>query len=211
MTPLLDPVPAVLLGVVETLGYRRAGEWELDLDARAAAETPLAELVEQFLDAFPYARVAKFDRYDGERRHEWSADDGTPLHEVLAADGIGFEARLDLALFWQADQTGEVRESAVPGAAGLLFERQVPGVTLTVWPNLFTNRLALPQRREGDYQVAHYDARLVEWPEAAARNRDRLEASLKAWERVSGGEIVTWSSDRIEPVDRYGFPATAHE
>ena len=54
---------------------------------------------------------------------------------------------------------------------------------------------------------------------AAAENRRRLERSLRQWERLTGGEIITWSTDRlhvftgekiIDGVWRYGIDERAY-
>ena len=207
MTPAFDPIPPLLQGLAETIDAKHpAGEWVLEIDTRAAAERPLVELAEQFLDAFPYARFAKLERYDEQGGVEWSAADGGSLLDMLEPDGYGFEATLDLALFWQAD--GELRESVLPRAAELLFERQVPLVTLTIWPNLFTDTVQLPQREPGEFPTPRYETLSAEWPIAAARNRERLEQSLREWERLSEGQIVSWSSPRIPEVAKYGFGAS---
>jgi hypothetical protein len=81
----------------------------------------------------------------------------------------------------------------LPRGAELLFERQVPLVTLTIWPNLFTDTVRLPQREAGDVPTPRYTPLSAEWPVAAARNRERLATSLASWEQLSGGKLVSWS------------------
>ncbi|RKQ92730.1 hypothetical protein C8N24_2583 [Solirubrobacter pauli] len=204
-------MPAVLHGLVETMANRRpTGEWHLQLDGRAATGAPLIEIVETFLDAFPYAGFSKIELYPGEEADEraWSVADGPDALEVFAANGYGFDATLDLTLFWQPDDE-EPREATLPESAELLFTRDVPTVTLTLWPNLFTDALRLPERVPAATPTPRYVSELVVWPAAAARNRARLEASLRRWERASGGTIEHWIADRVEPIGRYGFPASA--
>ena len=203
-------VPPVLSGLVETIQIgRRTGEWQLKLDERVTADAPLLEIVEPFLAAFPYARFSKIEYYPGEDadEQEWSAADGTPALELFDASGYGFDAELDLALFWE--DGSEPRETVIPGGAQLFFTREVPSVTLTIWPNLFTDTVRLPTREPSDLATPQYTSELVAWPTAAARNRERLEASLRDWEHRSGGEIELWGTDRVEQVTRYGIPASA--
>lgn len=203
-------VPPVLSGLVETIQIgRRTGEWQLKLDERVTAQAPLLEIVEPFLAAFPYARFSKIEYYPGEDadEQEWSAADGTPALELFGASGYGFDAKLDLSLFWGAGD--ELGEAVIPDGAELFFTREVPSVTFTIWPNLFTDTVRLPTREPSDLATPQYTSALVVWSTAAARNRERLEASLRAWERRSGGEIELWGTDRVEQVTRYGIPASA--
>jgi hypothetical protein len=193
-------VPEVLQGTLETMSFgRRAGEWELDL---GPTQAPLSELVAQFTRAFGWVSVRTFEAEYHDRSLPWPGEHLPLWLSATADDAAGFHATLDLSLFWE---DGEVHETVLPDSGKLWFERDTEGLTLTLWPNLFTDRLPL-YTREGTHS---FSSRAVEWPRAAQRNRERLAASLRAWETASGGEIVAWGSELVAGVERYGFAASA--
>jgi hypothetical protein len=187
--------------MVETMSFgRRAGEWELDL---GPTDAPLSALVTAFSAAFPWAAFRTFESEYVDRSVPWPGEDALEAWlRATADDGAGFHATLDLSLCWEDE---DVREVVLPDSGKLWFERETEGLTLTVWPNLFTDRLPLYERETTHRFASH----AVHWPRAAERNRARLAESLRAWEATSGGELVAWSSELVEGVQRYGFEADA--
>ena len=193
MSQNLEPVPDFLLDTLATMRFkRRAGEWDIDLGEDVTALA--LDYVSQFLEAFAWASFRELDAYEG---RVWTRAEG-PLIQWLDDPLDGFRAKLDLALYWEHDG---LHESVLPDSGELFFERDPGTLTLTIWPNLFTDRVPIYTRGDGGFSSEY-----VHWPQAASRNRERLETSLRTWERLVGHEIVSWDTELAEgALGRHGF------
>jgi hypothetical protein len=166
-------VPEFLLATLETMAFRRrAGEWDLEPGRPDA----VSDLLRAFVESFPWARV--------------------DTSEIGAS---GFEASASLLLEWRdpADCTGR---SWVPGSARVQFDSADGILTLTIWPNLFTDRVPIYARDDD-----RFISRLVPFAPASTHNRACLAGSLKELGARTGGTIVGWDSELVDGVGRHGF------
>lgn len=198
----MDPPPAFLSGVLDAMALRRrAGEWDLV----ASPMRPRAAL-DGFLAAFDWADVAELaisqrrwtDR-DGGAFASWVMD-----HADEWEDASGFEAVLDLTFAWQAPD-GRMGRSRLPRTGGLIVDVDADMATFVVWPNLFSDWIALYER-----SGTRFEARSLRFAHAARRNRHALRTALHGWETSSSGQIVGWDSELLDGVERYGVAADAH-
>lgn len=213
MTP--DDAPAFLTDTLSRVGYRRAGEWDLSVPETPAdpkQENVIQRLVVSFIEAFPWVTFERLELGTEESSVEpsWDNSGRFDVKNWLLArvekleDCYGFEASVDLWLHWQ-NPDGEAGRSKMPRAATLLFDRVDAMCTFTIWPNFFTDQIDLLSRRS----AGGFDARRVPFANAACLNRHQLASSLRTWESVTAGEIVSWGSELVDGVDRYGFPESA--
>jgi hypothetical protein len=202
-----DPIPSFLAGTLAVMRFaRRAGEWDLELPPKRAAELPVAQIAHEFAETFPWAAFHTFDGHHADGVRSWRVTAGDTPAAWLAeqpADAYGFEAALALALAWRSE-TGEIGESWLPGSGRLQFDRESTIITLTIWPNLFTNEVPLYVSTEHGH-----DAHLARWDAAAHSNRARLGDSLRRWEARSGGAIISVESELVDGIDHHGFSASA--
>jgi len=204
----LVPLPAFLQGTVAAMRFhRRAGEWDL----QHAVGVRISDAWEALVNAFPWvhARTLSFASADGkaEWRHEGrteSSVDWLRGQVARSPEGYGFEAAFDLELAWVEPRGGTGR-SLVPSSASCFLDVVDAIQTLTVWPNLFSDEISVCTEIPGD----GFEEKPFDFRPAAAANRAMLESSLRSWERVGGGTIVSWDSELVEGVMRYGFDPDA--
>lgn len=215
--------PGLLRTTVDAFGeWAVVAEWELrvptpqDGAAGTVRLTALARQLEAFQGAFPWVRVRALRTVvhtsEGLVDAAWSESSGSPA-EALAAMAEepcgGVEAELALDLSLPAQEGAPSRAWLAP--AGRLRAERVTEIavcwTFTVAVNLFSDSVQLFDRgADGALLV-----RSVDLGAAAAENRARLDASLRAWEIATGGEIVSWESELFEEgsVHRHGVTAGA--
>lgn len=203
----ISAVPPFLEGTLATMAFaRRAGEWELELAPEGDANLKMAELVRQFEEAFPWASHDILNSFHADGTRSWNSSFGISAPQWLeqqAAEAYGFESKISLRLAWRSEE-GKEGESWFKGSGRLQFDRQSMLSTLTIWPNLFTNEVPIYEHGEDGY-----GARLINWEHVAEFNRRRLESSLRNWETRSGARIISWESELIEGIGRYGIPEGA--
>ena len=127
--------------------------------------------------------------------------------EALDDNDHGFESHLELTVFWQDEPGGPLREVRAADCGYVVFDVQSAAGSLVLYLNVFTDPLWLLTPSAN----AHVpDAELISRPQATHANRQRLSASLRAWEQSTGAEIVGWRSERLEAgIERYGVAADA--
>lgn len=193
---------------------RHAGEWILRLPASTfnPAQFWIATLIDSFLTAFPWAHIRAFELVlNDSTLLNWNQDDADSdfdawlsQQDASMSEHYGFTAEVNLDLAWLSpeEETGCTR---IPGAAQLFVQRDAGKIVFTVYPNFFTNTFDIHQYVGA--VVADSTRIPFEW--AARRNRACLRHSLQAWEAAVDGEISGFWSEKIAPIERYGFPEDA--
>lgn len=211
-------IPPFLQGIVSVMReFDRAGEWDLIIPRLGQATDygfPLpwaVTLLEDLLAAFPWVRIHTLHLGSGQvTPWRWTTASGelqpwlTTLRQQ-AQQCSGLEASLDLELAWVAPD-GSGGQVWLPEAGALIggmasHQSGFLVATLTIWPNLFTDEIDI----YSETQPGQMCSSRIAFTPAAAMNRARLAASLRAWEQRSGGEIKSWMSEIVEGIERYGF------
>jgi hypothetical protein len=201
----LVPLPPFLEGTVAAMRFhRRAGEWDLQCPTTTSIITATWEAL---LSAFPWAHARTLMYASAEGKVHWGREETSEssidwLRRAVASssEGYGFEASFDLELLW-IDRAGGAGRSLFPDSASCFLDAVDSFMSFAVRPNLFTDEILVYTPTGGD----GFEEKSFPFQPAAAANRAMVETSLRTWETISGGTIVSWDSELVEGVARYGF------
>jgi hypothetical protein len=203
----LQPIPQFLEDTLKTMTfYRVAGEWDLAVTTQQIYEVWLLEQLYHFQQAFTWAKIGSMELDRAGNIQRWSSDTlDVPLSAWLEDQrqtlvlSSGFEANLSLCLYW-VDSNHQVGRSLIPDSARLIFSQQDRLMTLTIWSNLFTDNIEVYRQTPFGYLGSS-----TPFSAASKMNRAYLRNALFEWERLAESPIVSWDSQLVKGVERYGF------
>jgi hypothetical protein len=192
------PIPEYLSDTLNSMQFRRrAGEWELE---PADPEQPSTKLVTDLLGCLPWASLESL------KVSTPAGVTDVPPQSLGSerqdpAEDLGFEAEVSLDLHWVGPD-GELGRSRVPGAGRLMYDRDANIVTLTIWPNFFTDSIRV---RDSD----GIGSTFVDWTRAAELNRRQVADSLRCWTADQAGSVLSAESELLEGIGTEGFLTSA--
>jgi hypothetical protein len=202
-TPASSTPPEFLADTLATVAFRRrAGEWDLLLSS--GADISPAHVLGSFTEAFEgWTSLSSIvvPAANGDRTWD-QVRPATQWISELSAHGDGFEATVNLDLQWQ-DAAGRSGTARFPDSAELYFDPADRTVTLTIWPNFFSDEIYVYRRDP----AGPFERRPLPFQSAASMNRARLQNSLHRWVAGTGGQIESWQSELLRGIQPGGFAA----
>ncbi len=190
------PIPQYLAYTIDAMQFRRrAGEWELE---PADAAKPSAKLATELLSCLPWASPENFKVFPDAVDVPWQSSANERQHPT---EDFGFQADLSLHLHWIGPD-GQLGRSSIPGAGRLIYDRDANIVTLTIWPNFFTDSIRV---RDDDGMGSTF----IDWTRAAELNRQQVAESLRCWTSEQAGSVLSAESELIDGIGIGGFENSA--